>query len=229
MSEPSSSSLIPSDSFRLEDHLLDVIYAQLPEMLVGKSRHLLARYRKYPVGAIVPDLVLVISKRATVQSVKPKKLSMIDCSILFAISQSKGATLATIAGKIFVRESLIHASVERLVKSGVITTRGGHLTIRKEVTKQTAQVLSIEAKLTRWRDAITQAKAYLRFSNAAYVALPMAQIARLKDVKAACKLAGVGLISVNQETCRIIVRAPVSLASTGEWFWILNKTRGLGF
>jgi DNA-binding MarR family transcriptional regulator len=228
MPEPRNPSSDAGESFRLEDHLLDVVYAQLPEQLVGRSAQLLARNRKYAVGGTIPDLLLVVTKRRAVRSVRSKKLSLIDCSILFAVYDSQATTVGELALKLYAREAVIRRSVDRLLKAGILGERQDRLRVRKAVVDQTAQVISIEAKLSRWKEALQQAKAYLRFSNAAYVALPEAQINRISALRSACKDAGVGMIAVSQSTCRVIIRAPTNVPRSGEWFWVLNKTRGLG-
>jgi DNA-binding MarR family transcriptional regulator len=215
-------------SFRLEDHLLDVLYAHLPEQLVGRSAQLLARNRKYAVGGTIPDLLLVVTKRRAVRSVRSKKISLIDCGVLFAVYESLGTTVADLASKLYAREGMIRRSADRLLKARILVDRRDRLAVRKAVVNQTAQVISIEAKLSRWREAVQQAKEYLRFSNAAYVALPEAQVNRISALRSACKAAGVGLIAVSQSTCRVVIRPPKNVPRSGEWFWILNKTRGLG-
>jgi hypothetical protein len=58
-----------------------------------------------------------------------------------------------------------------------------------------SEIVAVEAKLTRWRDALTQAAAYRRYADRAFVLLPV----RIADVAAQHKAAfmdeGVGLLS----------------------------------
>ena len=54
--------------------------------------------------------------------------------------------------------------------------RSGGLKFSKALLRSIGNVVAVEAKLLRWRDALAQAISYLRFANESYVALPKAVV-----------------------------------------------------
>lgn len=63
------------------------------------------------------------------------------------------------------------------------------------------EILTVEAKLSRWKEAIEQARFNCRFSDKSYIAIPSDLLARCETIHSASKLVNVGLITVdaNQE------------------------------
>ena len=90
-----------------------------------------------------------------------------------------------------------------------------------------AHVVAVEAKLTRWKEAVAQARDYLRFANEAYIAMPASIIGRNTKALAACADAGVGVIAVDQVDARVVMRAAKSQPCSAEWVRILTHAVGL--
>lgn len=211
--------------FALEDHLLRVTHASLtPHFSRGKQR-VVATREKFAVGMIVPDLLLVIND--TGATAKRRPISLFDCSVLSAIMTAGGSTLEMLENCIFARASVIQAALGRLQRQCLVTVRAGRFRISRKVRRRLAHVVAVEAKLIRWKEAVEQAKSYLRFANASYVALPSSVITRLRPIRAACRSAGIGLIAVDATGCRISLRAVRQQPRSGEWLWVLHKTFGL--
>jgi hypothetical protein len=87
------------------------------------------------------------------------------------------------------------------------------------------EVVSIEAKLTRWKTALEQAKTYFRFSDRAFVALPSSVVARNPLIREQCRQNGVGLIAVTPSSVDVVIdAASTGLSDHREWTWLLAKT-----
>lgn len=63
------------------------------------------------------------------------------------------------------------------------------------------EIMTIEAKLSRWKEAIEQARFNSRFSDKSYIAIPSDLLARCETIHSVSKQVNVGLITVdaNQE------------------------------
>ncbi|MCC6678884.1 MAG: hypothetical protein IT436_17295 [Phycisphaerales bacterium] len=91
----------------------------------------------------------------------------------------------------------------RLVKSrerGIVEVRASWV--------QAAEVIAVEAKLTRWRDALAQATAYRRYADRAFVLLPKPSADLAIQHESAFRAAGVGLMAYDAQgvACMIASR-----------------------
>jgi hypothetical protein len=88
--------------------------------------------------------------------------------------------------------------------------------------------MAVEAKLTRWREAIEQARDYLRFSTAAYVALPDSVVQSNAAIAHACKEAYVGLLAVSLSGVRVVFHPQRrNEPSKREFLRVLSRTVGI--
>ena len=65
-------------------------------------------------------------------------------------------------------------------------------------------VTAVELKLNDWKKAIVQAKNYQLGTNYVYVAFPLMKLYNvLRKAEAILKKEGIGLLTVNEETCEV--------------------------
>ena len=118
--------------------------------------------------------------------------------------------------------------LEALRERGVVSLgRGGRVSMGGWY--RSGAVIAIEAKLTRWRDALRQAMVYRHFADRVYVALPADCMARPLHARAMFEREGVGLLSVNGGI-KTEIRAP--LCNTHDWrreFVYSRVARGAGY
>jgi hypothetical protein len=156
--------------------------------------------RELVVGSSIADLVL-FSNAAAVPFNEP--LSVKESVVLAAVRQ-RGITTMTDVARISGDPKA--AVARRLASKGFFKIVNDRITaVRRWWTR--CSVVAIEAKLSRWRDALDQACAYRAYADASYVALPEASFERALGAEDAFLSAGVGLLSVSTTGVRILVRA----------------------
>jgi hypothetical protein len=177
---------------------------------------------------IVPDLVLII-RPTNDQLLKEngRALSQFNCAIMAYLLNNGPRFVDEIAESLFARPSIVERATKELSRRGLIAMdRGGGIKLPRTLLAGVGQVIAVEAKLDRWREAMAQAVAYLGFANESYVALPDAIIERRTKLTKECRANGIGLISVNPTSCKIVVRARKHKPRTSDWLWLLGKTVG---
>lgn len=124
-----------------------------------------------PIGQSIADMVILRSAKVPVWPEAP--LTVAESVVLSALRRLGAARADTIGRHVFmsvedVREILDGRLAEwRLVRHkerGVVEARAAWVS--------SAQVIAVEAKLTRWRDALAQAAVYRRYADRAFVLLP---------------------------------------------------------
>lgn len=171
------------------------------------SRHL-------HVGAEIPDYVVAFAP----QSHEISRLGALECAVLAKLHDLCCARAEEIAVILFARSERVEAALQTLRKLGYAARNADRYA--PSCRLQGASVVAIEAKLTRWKDALEQAVSYRRFSNASFVALPWDVVdARRATFVRDCSAASIGLISVASGRMSIEVAPPFHQPRTAEWVW----------
>jgi hypothetical protein len=210
--------------FPLEKHLVSVVRREIAKEMVPPRSTLHGKFIGMPVGAIAPDLLLVVGRRNAKKSKLKAKPSLFECAVLAEVMKRGPVSSETISSALFSRNSSVERAVLKLRRWKLLHTEpNGLLRASSTAFPASLKVISVEAKLLRWTEAIRQATDYLKFSNAAYVALPDEVILRSNRVKAACVEAGVGLIAVTTSRIRIICLARKTKPGSAERLWVISK------
>jgi hypothetical protein len=86
------------------------------------------------------------------------------------------------------------------------------------------RVLVFEAKLSKWRDAITQAERHLWFTGASYVILPTKKRTILDRATLECANRGVGLISFSEDGSLVHLIEPADMKIYNTYLsWLINE------
>jgi hypothetical protein len=89
-------------------------------------------------------------------------------------------------------------------------------------------ISAIEAKLTKWWDAIEQAERYLSFANHAYIAMPADTFDRVDDIITECEARGLGALAVTSEGYVSMVAEPRDTTpQTPEWVRLVSSVVGV--
>jgi hypothetical protein len=209
--------------FRLEEDLVEVLQRKLPRELVSRDEKPTNSYPRLAVGMTIPDLVVTARAR---EKCNLCKLSFFECAVVSQLVRRGALEIKQLERALFARSSNVHRAVSRLENSGLISVRESECRIRKGVFSGARNVVSIEAKLNRWKEALDQAKTYRNFSNSAYVALPEEKIRKTPAILAKCVMNGVGLLAVGFGRCTVVFRAPRWNPRTTEWVWLVSRTVG---
>ena len=86
------------------------------------------------------------------------------------------------------------------------------------------RVLVFEAKLSKWRDAISQAERHLWFTGASYVILPTERRTILDKASQECAQRGVGLISFSEDGSLVHLIDPPDMKIYNTYLsWLINE------
>ena len=121
----------------------------------------------------------------------------------------------------------LHKSISKLSKCGLINTNTYHSIVRPIPLKEYCRInklISIEAKIDKWHEAIRQAGNNTWFSTESYVLLNKTSCS--DTIKNICRENGIGVILVNGKVKTILAsnqrRFPVSYASLQFNEWIMR-------
>ncbi len=181
------------------------------------------------VESVVPDFLAVALGRGP--SLSGSFLSGVrtfDCAVLAELLP-RGRRLEGLSAQLWSRDATVEESLGRLVKGGVVRKRSsGGFALSKDAF-QDAHVIAIEAKLTRWTEAVAQARTYTSFADQAYVALPERVAVGREPLARECRRSGLGLIAVGRRDVCVLLRARTRAPKSRGWVWIVAKAlAGLG-
>lgn len=128
----------------------------------------------------------------------------------------RGVTLEQLQGSLnYSQPEKLEADLERLVATGHAkkTDSGRFLKINGWAPLQ-KRLIAVELKLSRYSEAVAQAKANRNFARQSYVAMPLATAERAVKGKNRILLldAGVGMIGVTDHDCVVLLQAPIEPA-----------------
>lgn len=165
--------------------------------------------REVPVGGCIPDLVSVSFRRIPDSTIWPNKWTLRHIHILHAASRRPRLHLHSLADRCYESVERLRPLVRDLVRTGALTEfESGALAVAREIASIEAEVVAVEAKLDRWKDALRQAITYKRFADRAVVAMDSAGAPRDRDALREFETAGVGLCAVSTDSTEWLVPAP---------------------
>ena len=194
-----------------ERDLVSDLVAHLPAYLKRSNRTCVV-HREVGVGRSIADVVATLFPARTARI--PPALSVRD-SVLVNLLRQNGPTRIDVLERLcsMPAKSLRGEPIHRLQTSGIVTVGdGGRVALTRWC--RTGALVAIEAKLTRWLDALEQAYEYRRFADRVYVALPADCLAPAIRAHAMFESAGIGLLAVNSHVRQEIRAAAVT---THDW------------
>ena len=176
-----------------------------------------------------PDIVVVeYSSRPELEWVTLRNsLSSADMKILFYIQTHGRCKLCDLESKLGFSKEAIQKAVLKLSKCGLIYSYTKSNSVRAVQLKsycRISKIISIEAKIDKWSEAIRQAGNNIWFSTESYVLMNKDSCS--DSIQAVCREQGLGIILVNGTTKTILSSSrrhfPVSYASLQFNEWILR-------
>jgi len=128
--------------------------------------------------------------------------------VLLALHSEGRTSLSYLLRRVAISESTLRTKVlPHLDRLGLIEREDGYIRLIFTPPKPARHLVAVEAKQTRWRDAILQARRYTFFADQTYVAVWEKTASRVD--KALLYRHRVGLIAVEANgDCSIVVVAP---------------------
>jgi hypothetical protein len=195
--------------YEKEAHLVEFAQHRLPQFFAPEGTACFVD-TEVGVGRSIADLVLLIGPH-DLPSPTLANISVAESVILAALRQWGPTRIDLLEIRCgFERHGLRQGALKRLTNAGtLLRERGGRVTIAPEYVQGT-KIIAIEAKLTKWRDALAQAALYRRYADEAFVLLPVQNAEPATKARADFEDAGVGLLVVNGERIDIFFDAAPS-------------------
>jgi len=170
-----------------------------------------------------PDLVAVYpSQRKFVLNSFRTELTAQHLKLLYHFSTVRSSDLKSLSKKLSYSPAKIAMLVNGLLNSDLIYSKGERIYLRSlENIFATKKIVSIEAKISKWQDAIYQAIANTWFASHSYILLPDMKSFDLINPRA--RAVGVGVLSFDGKKTKILVPAK-NLKLPGSYgSWMLNE------
>lgn len=204
---------VTSASFRRERDLVEAVQTVIPQLLRVRSGQDVRVLTDVPIGSVIPDILVGIWR-----SHSPSidlRLTYVEAHLLAAVERLGPMDLKTLLTTVHVTEAAALRAVARLTKAGaVIQRKNGKIAVRRKYPLGDVELVAVEAKLRRWRDALRQAREYQSFANRTYVVLDEGQVRSDPEMLRAFEAASVGLwlrtTSTTSETVAAPRLAPIS-------------------
>lgn len=207
------------DSFELESQLCDVLAAGLRDALGWSGEATMLS--EVQVGSVIPDLVLVDPRRV---GSSVGSLTGFETWIVADLLRSRSRRVKTLSRRLFARPEATTRAVARLERVGFLARASeASFSLREDSFPRDAEVVAIEAKLRRWREAIDQATEYLLFANCSYVALPKETIDGSMGILPACRHRGLGVIAVAPAGIHVVRKAPRHQPRSAGWVSLVAR------
>ncbi len=176
------------------------------------------------VGPVIPDIVYVKFKFRPMLANWASKITYRHAHIIHILRQSRAQSIEMLSSKSFESPDRLLPLVKDLVKWNLIcqSSRGTYA-LSMELKTIKAEVISVETKLHKWKDALTQAKSYLGFSNQSVVIMSENCAPTSKTNMQLFKESGVGLCEANVNTIKWIVKPKsIKQSSTNREYLVLS-------
>jgi DNA-binding MarR family transcriptional regulator len=122
-----------------------------------------------------------------------------ELSILTLLQKNNPSSSDDLAKKIGLSVSYVKKTLlKSLIEKGYIERKANEYILVRDVSALTDLVVSVEAKLTKWKDALAQAKRYQHFSNIVFVALPVYTVRKID--KELFKRNNIGVLAIESDS-----------------------------
>lgn len=177
---------------RLLDSDLMTLSTRLPH-----ASHGVAVVREFAGGRGVADVVAVTNWQSAAQERislgLPFLLNETDCSVVAALSPNQTRTSPVVARKLGMSDSQLKRRLRSLVTAGYVEVRGSGYR-RIQGLETIGRSYALEAKVSDWRQGVSQALRYSMWCDAAAVVL-LRDPRDLDEVSGRCSSLGLGLAS----------------------------------
>ena len=142
-----------------------------------------------------------------------RRIKYMDDYYLFSIwdyiNEKRKVTLAEIGQQFLFTVDKVKKYVFRLAEMSLVEVKNEIVRVINSIKNaRLGTTVSIEAKISDWKNGVIQAQRYLLFSDYSYLALPISNI-KLVD-EDLLKEAGIGLLSVNGNCLNEVIEAKKS-------------------
>lgn len=179
--------------FKFETDLQKRLSLTGAELFTSPNLTILER-QEVPVGNCIPDHIFVAVPNITDINFCKRGWTYRHAHIAWLLRTRQRLKLETIASRSFESPEKIQKLLHEMQQSGVVIENStGSFSLAGEYRALRFLLVSVEAKLHRWRDALRQALMYKPFSDATYVAMDASALNLNKEIMHEFKKNNVGL------------------------------------
>ncbi len=196
-------------SFRYEKDLVRVLSGSLHQLFSSPGRQL-SVLREVAFGSAIAD-VLVGSVEEHLHERSADAMlpaGLIDSFLVHSIAMRE-LGVPSIRERLGVPRNSFDRSLRKLHKCGLVASPYSDFALLTDraVGLLRMDVIAIEAKLTRWKDALEQARSYQDYSDRSYVALDARRVHVTDSMVSEFEKYGVGLIMCRPDEVSILLEA----------------------
>jgi hypothetical protein len=180
----------------------DAVVASLPELLPSDERPSCV-FGSRTIGAGIPDLTIVYCTPGAGVPADSHPSTVDILAYLRVVNQARSDTLRD---RLRLRQQVLDSCLDELMKAGALQGRGDTFTLNGSFRQPLREVVTIEAKVSKWRDAVSQAARNRVVAHRSFIAVPEAQ-ARLAVQDSRVALLGIGVISVAGTEVKLVRRS----------------------
>lgn len=184
---------------------------EIEKAVIGQIRYLVSAENRpvwtagsLPIGAGLPDLIAVTCEPEVFALAHVEMPSTEILAYLRAVHRAK---LDTIVERVSRSRSVIVRCLDGLVEVEAVTAGSDTFSLNPNWREILPEIVTIEAKVKNWRDAVAQAARNRVFAHRSFVALPQRVAARVRGEPIFVQL-GIGLLSVGDNQEVRVVRRP---------------------
>lgn len=181
-----------SAPFRRERDLVASMSEAIPQLLRLRHNQHVRVLTEVPIGTVIPDMLIGVW--GSQWPPEDLGLTYVEAHILAEVERHGPIDVVTLRSRIHLTDTAATRALARLEKvRAVARRRTGQVYARRKHPLGKVEVVAIEAKLRRWRDALRQARAYQSFANRSFVVLDESQVRNEPEMLEAFNDASVGL------------------------------------
>lgn len=207
---------LPSKSFRYEAHLIDLVIGSL-SIFLPRTKATIAS-KEVGVGAGTVDVLLAVPNVQQLlaglqdQALVTSRLSGKTAVVLTHLHLNQPLKADTVSKNTKLDARTTFAILDELMALGLVSRLPSGTFVRTLLSQQFEKVVSIEGKLSNWRQALSQAYRNRLFSMYSYVVMDGKNVRPALKGLAQFKKLGVGLAigSADTESVRILYRPPMA-------------------
>lgn len=191
--------------------LLSVLSIKSPARVVKEVR----------TGRVIADIV--IARASASRQVPPRDLTAHESAILSGLRRSGSTRIDLLERRAGLPHKSLRETADRFSDWKLVRRERGGLIVPNTSWVTRPRLIAIEAKLRRWRDALSQAIEYTRFANKAYVLLPEASAEPAIRKRAQFEKPGIGLLVYGESGLRVIFPAVALLDHDWRREYLLSR------
>lgn len=222
---PVHAMILPATPFALERHMLAPIAEGLPHLLGLDDGRTVRILREPTMGLIIPDLLLGAWRPDRAPRAYAAT-TWIDAHVRALVERDGVVTPEMIRERLYLSPNAASASEARLLRHGLIaraeplaldateapaegdTAAPPAWTLTPGAETTGFEIVAVEAKLSRWQEAVAQAESYLVFADRAYVVLDGNRVRVSTALLDTVATARIGLVLQHGRVLRHVAAAP---------------------